>query len=138
MQSIRYKLNEIPNIAKMIVDLSRENNLFLFYGEVGAGKTTLIKEICKQLGVQDNTSSPSFSIINEYIGALSPLYHIDLYRLNKKEEALIIGIEDYLFSGHICLIEWPQIIVELIAGEHYVSLQLSQLDQERRISISVV
>lgn len=137
MHNITYKLDEIQEIASLIIELSSEHNLFLFYGDVGAGKTTLINEVCKHLGVVDNASSPTFSIINEYFGALNPIYHIDLYRLKNTEEAKNIGIEDYLFSGHICFIEWPQIIEELIYGEHFVSVQISHLEGERNITITI-
>ncbi len=89
----------------------------LFYGEMGVGKTTLIKELAKKLGVQDTISSPTFSIVNEYLLDEDKLYHFDFYRLEDEEEALDIGIEDYFESGHWSFVEWPERIEALLPRE---------------------
>lgn len=110
---LTYTQKELPKIAKKILD-SKTSKIFLFYGEMGVGKTTLIKEIVKQLGVEEISGSPSFSIVNEYKGKDDTIYHFDFYRINNLEEAYDIGLEDYLYSGDYCLIEWPEKIKELL------------------------
>ena len=107
MQMI-YNLSEIERIAKTIISSSK-SNILLFYGEMGAGKTTLIKSLVKELGVQENASSPTFSIVNEYISISDKvLYHFDFYRIEKEEEALDLGFEEYLNQGDWIFIEWPE------------------------------
>lgn len=111
-------LEELPAVAKKFAELTAERPVIAFHGEMGAGKTTFIRTLAREMGVDEDfaVNSPSFSIINEYrsdtTGAL--IYHFDLYRLENLEEALDIGIEDYLDSGAICLIEWPDIIEPLL------------------------
>src|SRR3954466_1267560 len=100
-------LAALPAVSEKIIELCASNNVFCFYGDLGSGKTTLIKLICESLEVKDPVSSPTYPIINEYQYPGGMLYHIDLYRLKNKEEAQHIGIEDYLFSGNLCFIEWP-------------------------------
>lgn len=103
-----YTLTELPLIAKQIIKQAKHKT-FLFNGEMGSGKTTLIKEIIKQLGVNDNVSSPTFSLVNEYITHKNELiYHFDFYRIKDEEEALSIGIEDYFNKNAWCFIEWPK------------------------------
>ncbi|MBR5183433.1 MAG: tRNA (adenosine(37)-N6)-threonylcarbamoyltransferase complex ATPase subunit type 1 TsaE [Bacteroidales bacterium] len=101
-----------------ISNSSLESNIFAFYGQMGAGKTTFIKAICNVLGVEDLVSSPTFTIVNEYKSAKGfPIYHFDFYRINKLDEAYDIGIDEY-FNGHgLCLIEWPELIEELLTEE---------------------
>jgi tRNA threonylcarbamoyladenosine biosynthesis protein TsaE len=108
-------------------------NCIAFYGEMGAGKTTIIKEICKSLDVGDITSSPSFSLINEYITNKGrKIYHFDFYRINKQEEVYDLGYEEYFYSNNLCLIEWPEKIEVLLPLPHYkVEILLS--DGEKRI-----
>lgn len=110
-----YTLTDLPKIAQEIVELSSKiPPIWLFRGQMGAGKTTLIKEICKQMGVKHTVQSPTFSLVNEYETIDQKIiYHFDLYRLKNVQEALSIGIEDYLDSGNICLIEWPEQAEEL-------------------------
>ncbi|GAB5399360.1 MAG: tRNA (adenosine(37)-N6)-threonylcarbamoyltransferase complex ATPase subunit type 1 TsaE [Aureisphaera sp.] len=108
-----YTLHELPEIAGMVLSNAPTKTL-LFYGEMGVGKTTLIKELAKKLGVQDTISSPTFSIVNEYLLEEDKLYHFDFYRLEDEEEALDIGIEDYFDSGHWNFIEWPEKIGSLL------------------------
>jgi len=109
-----YTLNQLPEIAKEVIDHST-HKVLLFYGEMGVGKTTLIKEIVKQLGVTENVSSPTFSLVNEYRTSKNEkIFHFDFYRINKEEEALDMGIEEYFFSNNWCLVEWPNKVENLL------------------------
>lgn len=119
-----YTLDEVSEVAEEIL-AEAKHKIVLFFGEMGVGKTTLIKEICKKLGVKEITHSPTFSIVNEYLGSKATIYHFDFYRLTKEEEAYDIGIEDYLYSNHWCFIEWPENIKNLLpleSTEIYISL----------------
>ena len=120
---ILYGLEEVDTIAKQLLDKA-SSRTFLFYGQVGAGKTTLIKSLAKQLGVTDTINSPTFSLVNEHITATGEkFFHFDLYRLNSLEEALDIGIEDYLDSDAWIFIEWPERIIPLlVTGIHKVEI----------------
>jgi tRNA threonylcarbamoyladenosine biosynthesis protein TsaE len=111
-----YTLKEIKEVAEQII-LNARTKTLLFYGEMGVGKTTLIKELAKKLGVKDLLSSPTFSIINEYTLESDKLYHFDCYRLKDEKEAFDIGIEEYLETGHWKLIEWPEIIETFVSEE---------------------
>lgn len=126
-----YSLLNINQVAKDIIKYS-EHKVLLFHGEMGAGKTTLIKEICKELGSDDSISSPTFSIVNEYITLNNDtIYHFDFYRINSMEEAYNIGIEDYFYTDAWCLIEWPSVIknlLPLITNNIY----LTKLDDKQR------
>ena len=108
--------DEIPEIASKVLS-EIETRIVLFYGEMGTGKTTLIKEIAKQLGVNDVLSSPTFSIVNEYKLNEEKLFHFDFYRIENEEEAYDIGIEEYFYSGYWNLIEWPEKIENLLPEE---------------------
>ncbi len=110
---LTYMLEDLPRIADTVL-LNTDHKTLLFYGEMGAGKTTLIKELAKKIGITDTLSSPTFSIVNEYHLENDKLYHFDCYRLNNVDEALDIGIEEYLDSGHWNLIEWPEKIENLL------------------------
>ena len=104
------KPTEAPDIARLILQSHADHRVFALHGELGAGKTTLIKAFCQALGVTDATSSPSFAIVNEYRTASGePVYHFDLYRLRDARELLDIGFEEYLDSGAYCFIEWPEL-----------------------------
>lgn len=107
-------LQDLPGAALQILNLAGKQRIFLFYGDMGAGKTTFIKELCAQLGVQDVVSSPTFSIVNEYTADKLTLYHFDFYRLKQETEALDLGYEDYFYSGNYCFIEWPEKIPNLL------------------------
>jgi tRNA threonylcarbamoyladenosine biosynthesis protein TsaE len=110
----KYNLNELPEIAKEII-ANANSKILLFYGKMGAGKTTLIKEIVKQLGSLDIVSSPTFSLVNEYRSKSSEhIYHFDFYRIEAEEEALDIGIEEYFYSNNWCLVEWPNKVENLL------------------------
>lgn len=104
---------QLPIAAKELLNYCSNQKIFAIYGEMGVGKTTFVKAICKELGSADNFSSPTFSIVNEY-KAEKPIYHIDLYRLKSKAEAEDIGIEEYLYSGNYCFIEWPELIKDML------------------------
>lgn len=101
---------ELPAIVEQLLPIIKERKKVAFLGEIGAGKTTFIKELCLALGVQDVTSSPTFSIINEYQSPNGLIHHIDLYRLKSEEEAFAIGLIELLEQDHYCFIEWPNII----------------------------
>jgi len=118
-------------IASEIIS-SAKNKTLLFYGQMGVGKTTLIKELCRSLGVLDNISSPTFSLVNEYQTANNDkVYHFDFYRIEDEEEAFDIGIEDYFDSKNWCFIEWPENIENLLPLDA-VEIHLSLLDDEQR------
>ncbi len=132
-------LDKLPDTAaKIIKQLNlktemQDNNCVAFYGEMGAGKTTLIKEICKLLGVCDITSSPSFSLINEYLSKEDKsIFHFDFYRINDIEEAYDIGYEDYFYSNSLCFIEWPEKIESLLP-ENHTNIKINILDDNKRI-----
>jgi tRNA threonylcarbamoyladenosine biosynthesis protein TsaE len=112
-----YSLQDLSLIASEIIS-SAKNKILLFYGEMGVGKTTLIKEICKELKVQDSISSPTFSLVNEYRTSTNEkIFHFDFYRITDQEEALDMGIEEYFYNNDWCLIEWPENIENLLPLE---------------------
>ena len=115
-----FSIEEISEVATKILN-ENPPKIILFHGEMGVGKTTLIKELAKKLGVKDATSSPTFSLVNEYQAIDNQfVYHFDVYRLKSESEALDMGIDDYLYSGHWCFIEWAEKIPNLIPNEHAV------------------
>src|SRR5690606_1930704 len=102
------ELHELSGAAKKIVSFAGDCKVWLFSGDLGAGKTTLIKEICRYFGVEDTVNSPTFSLVNEYSDRSgSKYYHLDFYRIKNEEEAYDIGAEEYLYSGDYCFVEWP-------------------------------
>jgi tRNA threonylcarbamoyladenosine biosynthesis protein TsaE len=102
-------------VAAELLQFASSQKIFCLHGEMGAGKTTFVKELSKTLGVSDEVQSPTFSIVNEYKAASGdPVFHFDFYRLKKLEEAYDIGYEDYVFSGHYCFIEWPEKVESLL------------------------
>lgn len=137
MKTITLKnLSDLPAAAKEILAFAKEKRVFCFYGELGAGKTTLIKELCKQLGVKEKGSSPTFSLINEYeTGPGKLVYHLDLYRLKNESEIYDIGYEDYLFSGNYCFIEWPEKMERLLPKD-VVKVKIKVKTSERIITVS--
>lgn len=118
--NVTFSLDQLEEVAQKII-AENPNKVILFHGEMGVGKTTLIKQLCKTLGITDATSSPTFSLVNEYQTAKNQtVYHFDFYRLNKEEEALDMGIDDYLYSGNWCFIEWAEKIPNLIPEAHSI------------------
>lgn len=106
---ILYYLEDIETAAEKFTSLMKDHKVFAFYGNLGAGKTTFIRSVCKKLGVEENVSSPTFSIINEYRTSDNRIiYHIDLYRIKDEEEAVRAGVEESLYSNNICFVEWPE------------------------------
>lgn len=131
-------LSDLPQVAQHICSYYPTQKIVCFIGEMGAGKTTLIKEICRVLGVTENSSSPTYSIVNEYIdGKGNTIYHFDLFRIKNSNELFDIGFEDYLFSGNLCLIEWPQIATQYI--DEFLEISIDKIDDAtRKISLQIV
>lgn len=128
-------ISDLPRAARDFIDAIGDRRLFAFYGGMGVGKTTFITEVCRLLGADDDSGSPTFSIVNEYQDAGgSPIYHFDFYRLDSPAEALDMGAEDYFYSGNLCLMEWPE-RVEAILPEETVKVKIEEMpDGCRRIS----
>jgi tRNA threonylcarbamoyladenosine biosynthesis protein TsaE len=119
--------------AKQLLDFTRENRIFAFYGSMGAGKTTIIKAICQTLGAVDIVSSPTFTLVNEYkTSSGESLYHIDFYRIRKQEEVFDFGIEEYLTGDSYCFMEWPELIEEILP-EETIRVRISVDENEQRI-----
>lgn len=111
-------LDTIREAAKEFIAHMGKSKVFAFYGSMGAGKTTFIKAICEELGVDDVITSPTFALVNEYTaGNGDPIYHFDFYRIKKIEEVYDMGYEDYFYSGSLCFIEWPELIEEILPGD---------------------
>ncbi|MDT0554886.1 tRNA (adenosine(37)-N6)-threonylcarbamoyltransferase complex ATPase subunit type 1 TsaE [Patiriisocius hiemis] len=119
-----FNLNTINEVVSELLQL-KETRVWLFKGEMGVGKTTLIKELAKQLGVKDTLSSPTFSIVNEYQTSTEKIFHFDFYRIKSEDEAMDMGVEEYFYSGHFNFIEWPEKIETLIPQE-YVEVTLNK------------
>lgn len=131
-------LEGLPGVAKAIVEEMSNTKIWLFVGDLGAGKTTLVKVVGGLLGVEDMMSSPSFSIVNEYHSATAgKVFHFDFYRIRNEFEAMEIGVEEYFYSGHPCLIEWPEKVPGLIPADHGVVELTIEDEYKRTIAISV-
>jgi tRNA threonylcarbamoyladenosine biosynthesis protein TsaE len=129
---ITFSLDEIENTARTIA-AENPNKVILFHGEMGAGKTTFIKQLAKELGVTEATSSPTFSLVNEYHTTNNQIvYHFDFYRLKNETEALDMGVDEYLYSGHWCFIEWAENIPNLIPDSHSV-ITIKELTAGKRL-----
>lgn len=138
MHLIANSLKDLPKIAQQIIDFAGSEKIWLLNGEMGAGKTTLSKAICAQLDVIDTVSSPTFSIVNEYLTSQgNSIYHFDFYRLKDAFEALDIGVEEYFESGNICLIEWASKIEQFLPDRFVLITIQAFPDQTREISLSI-
>lgn len=124
-------LEELPAAAIKFIEAFNGKKIFLFDAQMGAGKTTFIKELCQTLGVMDTMSSPTYSIVNEYTGAIDIIYHFDLYRVYSLNECHDFGMEEYLYSGNYCFIEWPEIANSLYP-EDAVKVSI-RIENEKRI-----
>lgn len=132
MKEIVADQTQLASVAEAILKEYPQERVFGFYGEMGAGKTTLIKEMCHYLGVQDVTSSPTFAIVNEYWTEDNrPLYHFDFYRIDEPEDATRIGFEEYLYSGSYCFIEWTEKVEEILQGD-YIRIDIQRVDDATR------
>jgi tRNA threonylcarbamoyladenosine biosynthesis protein TsaE len=134
---ITYTLNEIDTVAKKLLE-NLESKIILFNAPMGAGKTTLIKSICKQLGVKNEVTSPTFSIVNEYKGAFTDIIHFDLYRLETYDQLIAIGIDYYLEKDAFYLIEWPELSISFLPDYQYIKIEILDLDTRKLILEKVV
>lgn len=131
-----YTLDNLHQAAVWVISNANQNKIWCFEGQMGAGKTTLLGEVCRQLGVQSEISSPSFSLVNEYqISATQKVFHFDFYRIKNMEEVYDIGFEAYFDSGHICLIEWPEKIEEILVSEPHLLFSIKGEAEERTITL---
>ncbi len=133
MKSIHItSLNELPDVAQAVIEAIGDRSVVIFRGEMGAGKTTLIREIVAQLGATDVVTSPTFAIVNQYQGAMDRrIYHFDFYRLEDLREAYDFGYEEYFYSGDICLVEWPERIEPLLP-EEVITVRITVDDETER------
>ena len=143
MQAKEFHINcveALSEVSDYLISLRDEADVIAFYGSMGAGKTTLIKDLCHRMGVTDEVNSPTFAIVNEYVTEEGEsAYHFDFYRIKKLEEAYDIGYENYFYSGNLCLIEWPEMIEPLLP-EKYIRVEIrhGETDDEREISCEVI
>lgn len=135
-------IEHIGDAARQFVDIIGDHRVFAFYGSMGAGKTTFIKAICEQLGVEDVITSPTFAIVNEYTlntqhSTLNTqqIFHFDFYRIKRLEEVYDMGYEDYFYSGSLCFIEWPELIEELLPDDAVRVTINEQPDGSRTVSM---
>lgn len=133
-----HNTDQLPQVARNLLQEYGEERFFAFFGKMGVGKTTLIKAMCEVLGVEDNVCSPTFAIINVYsTGEGRPVYHFDFYRLKNAEEAYDIGYEEYFYSGEYCFTEWTEKVEELLP-EHYVRVELQEHNGIRTITTQTI
>ena len=126
-------LDHIHEAAREFIAAMGDNTVFALYGKMGAGKTTLVKALCQELGVEDVVTSPTFAVINEYRSDIAGelIYHFDFYRIKKLEEVYDMGYEDYFYSGALCFIEWPELVEELLPG-NTVKVTIEELEDGSR------
>ena len=133
-------VEQLSEVSDYLLSMRDEADIIAFYGAMGAGKTTLIKNLCHRMGVTDEVNSPTFAIVNEYVTEEGEsVYHFDFYRIKKIEEAYDIGFENYFDSGNLCLIEWPEMIESLMPEKYIrVEIRLGATDDEREIQCKLV
>ena len=128
-----HSIEDITPAAQEFIAAMGDNTVFAFYGKMGAGKTTFIKAVCQALGVTDVINSPTFAIVNEYLdGQGSPIYHFDFYRIKRQQEVLDIGYEDYIYSGCVCFMEWPELIEDFLPADA-VRVTITQQEDGTRV-----
>ena len=128
-------LNNLPQVAEAVMKLKEDRSFIAFYGDLGAGKTTLIKNICNFLHVNDAVSSPTFSLVNEYQNDKGDsTFHFDFYRIKEEVEALDMGCEEYFDSGSLCLVEWPEMIPNLLP-DHRLEVHIEEIEDDRKFTI---
>ncbi len=131
-------LGQLPDVARKLLEAFPDERFFAFFGKMGVGKTTLIKEICAALGVEDVVCSPTFAIVNEYTTAEDePVYHFDFYRMNSIREAYDIGYEEYFYSGCYCFTEWTEKIEEILP-ERYVRVEITEEEGRRTLEANLI
>ena len=136
METSIKNIDDIQRAARQFIDSIGDRRVFAFYGAMGAGKTTFIKAVCEELGVEEQVTSPTFAIVNVYEGGAhfcpSTIYHFDFYRIKRLEEAFDMGCEEYFYSGCLCFIEWPE-MVEPLLPDDAVRVTISQLPDGQRV-----
>jgi tRNA threonylcarbamoyladenosine biosynthesis protein TsaE len=132
MKKIIYNIEQIGEVTDELINLTINNKIIAFEGLMGAGKTTLIKSICEKLGVKDVINSPTFSIINEYQSPKGLIYHFDFYRIKNIPEGQDIGVEDYFYSGYLCLLEWAEKIKDILP-ENTLFIHIEELPDGNRL-----
>ena len=130
-KKVKFSLNEIDEISQLIVNKIKTIKTIMLRGELGSGKTTLVKSVLKKMGIKDCVTSPTFSIVNEYDFAGNIIYHFDLYRIENIEELDVIGFEDYIYSQNTCFIEWPEIVLNKIKLK-YLDIEIRYLGEDKR------
>lgn len=136
-------LESIRAVAKQFLQIVGQRRVVAFYGAMGAGKTTFIKAVCQELGVDDVVTSPTFAIVNEYTadpqtdgeGGIKAVYHFDFYRIKRLEEVYDMGYEDYFYSGNLCLIEWPELVEGLLPDDTLRVHITEQTDGTRLVAV---
>lgn len=137
-QFVIHTLDEIHDVARQFIAAIGDRMVFAFRGSMGAGKTTFIKALCEELGVGDVINSPTFAIVNEYLSATTgdTIYHFDFYRINRPEEALDFGYDDYVYSGNLCFMEWPEKVETLLPDDTIDVTITEQPDGSRLLTLS--
>lgn len=133
MDFVVKNLSDLDTVAQKFIEKMDDKNVYAFYGEMGVGKTTFIKAICKALGVKETITSPTFAIINEYKkGDDKPIFHFDFYRIKSLEEVFDFGYEDYFYSENLCFIEWPELVETLLPND-VTKVQITVGNNEERL-----
>lgn len=143
MQEVVFEIKsveELSQVSDLLINWREKSNIVAFYGTMGAGKTTLIKNLCKKMGVTDEVNSPTFALVNEYqTDNMDSIFHFDFYRIKSLEEVFDIGYEDYFYGGSLCLLEWPELIDPLMP-EHFIKVEIrhGDTDASRIVRCSIV